>query len=121
MTDSGQDCYGKTRKAGNESCALSQCLPDAHFLELWRRAVTVLRAVDPDPVIVGPSTDAFDWAYITEFLLYARDHDVLPSVINWHELMPGSNGSEIPSHHRRLRAWLRENGINASLPFAHNE
>ncbi len=102
-------------------CNLTQCLPDAHFMELWRRAVVVLRATDPDPVIVGPSTDGFDWAYITEFLLYCRDHNVLPDVINWHELTPGSNGSEIPAHHQRLRAWLVTNGINGSLPFAHNE
>ena len=102
-------------------CNLTQCLPDAHFLELWRRAVTVLRATDLDPVIVGPSTDAFDWAYITEFLLFARDNGVMPDVINWHELNRGSNGSEIPAHHRRMRLWLAANGMNASLPIAHNE
>ena len=103
------------------NCNFTQCLPDAHFLELWRRAVVTLRAADPDPVIVGPSTDGFDWAYLTEFLLYCRDNDVMPDVINWHELLPGSNGSDIPAHHAQMRAWLTENNMNASLPFAHNE
>ena len=81
----------------------------------------MLRASDPDAVIVGPSTDAFDWGYLTEFLLYCRDNGVVPDIINWHELNQGSNGSEIPAHHRRMRAWLESNGMNASLPIAHNE
>lgn len=35
----------------------------------------------PNPVIVGPSTNHFDWGYLTEFLRFARDHDVLPECV----------------------------------------
>ena len=102
-------------------CNFTQCLPDPRFKELWRRAVRLLRAIDSTAIIVGPSPDAMDWGYLSSFLLFARDDGVMPDIINWHELTPGSNGSEIPEHHVQMRAWLAANRMNDTLPIAHNE
>ena len=120
--------YVRTRSEPNTQtfwplgiCNLTQCLPDTRFKELWRRAVTILRTSDATAIIVGPSVDGWDFGYLSTFLLWAKAQEVLPDIICWHELTPGANGSEIPEHHRQMRAWLAANGINASIPIAHNE
>lgn len=62
------------------------------FFEWWKRTYVLLRQLDPNADIVGPSTIAFskeleptsyDW--VRAFLLYSAQNNVLPDVISWHE------------------------------------
>jgi hypothetical protein len=96
-------------------------VPDADWLEMWRRAVLQIRATDKTTKILGPSTNAFDFSFLTSFLSYAANHSVLPDILNWHELQ-NTNGSEIPAHHEQMRAWLRQELPSVvAIPIAHNE
>jgi hypothetical protein len=76
------------------------------FFETWRRAVVRIRRLDPDAVIVGPSTGLGD--YLREFLLYAKEKDVLPDVVSWHELWPGNLEQ---NHAASVRMFMSLNGI----------
>lgn len=80
------------------------------FFETWRRSVLQIRKVDPFAVIVGPSIGTFDPKFMEEFLLYAKEHDVLPNVLSWHELA-SRNAKEIQSHVEYMRHFMAQNGI----------
>lgn len=96
-------------------------VPDADWLEMWRRSVLLIRATDNATKILGPSTNAFDFSFLTRFLSYAANHSVLPDILNWHELQ-NTNGSEIPGHHEKMRTWLRQELPSAAaIPIGHNE
>ena len=96
-------------------------VPDADWLEMWRRSVLLIRATDNETKILGPSTNAFDFSFLTRFLIYAANNSVLPDILNWHELQ-NTNGSEVPGHHEKMRAWLRQEVPSAAtMPIAHNE
>ncbi|HET6859969.1 MAG TPA: CBM35 domain-containing protein, partial [Streptomyces sp.] len=60
------------------------------FLADWRTAFRRIRALDPDARIAGPNEAGYDRRLLPEFLAYAKRHDVLPDVMTWHELSPGS-------------------------------
>jgi hypothetical protein len=85
------------------------------FFETWRRAAAKIRSLDPDVVIVGPSTGLGQ--YLNEFLLYARDKNVLPDVVSWHELWPGNLEHD---HVGTVRRFMAANGI-ADRPVSINE
>ena len=69
-------------------CANGCSLPDAPFLEVWRRTVLALRAADKvsPGKIVGPSINAFDFGYLKAFVNYTVQNDVVPDALDWHEL-----------------------------------
>ncbi len=83
------------------------------FFETWRRSHALIRARQPNAVIVGPSIAYYDAAYLEAFLLYAKTHAVLPDVLSWHELTPQSPGL-IPSRVAAMRAFLSSNAIPIS-------
>ncbi len=87
------------------------------FFETWRRAVVKIRRLDPDAVIVGPSASTGVWDYLHEFLLYAKEKDVLPDVVSWHELYPGNLEH---NHAAAVRLFMSANGI-AERPVSINE
>jgi hypothetical protein len=85
------------------------------FFETWRLAVVKIRSLDPDAVIVVPSTGLSP--YLDEFLLYARDKSMLPDVVSWHELWPGNLEHD---HVGTVRRFMAANGI-ADRPVSINE
>jgi xylan 1,4-beta-xylosidase len=83
------------------------------FFDTWRRSHRIIRAKIPDAVIVGPSLAYYDASYLQAFLLYAREHDVLPDVLSWHELQPRSPAS-IVERVNEMRAFLAEHKMGIS-------
>jgi len=79
------------------------------FEEAWREAVVTIRALSPGAVIVGPSLNGFAQSYLQAFLLYARDHNVLPDVLSWHEF---TYPTDMTGNIAAIRAWMVSNGIN---------
>ncbi|MBP9699738.1 cellulase family glycosylhydrolase [Candidatus Woesebacteria bacterium] len=62
------------------------------FFEWWKRTYVLLRQLDPQAEIVGPSTIAFSktlepnsYEWVRAFLLYSAQNNVLPDIISWHE------------------------------------
>ena len=83
----------------------------AQFFETWRRGYNVIRTLEPDATIVGPSLAAYHdpntFFTVKEFLIYARDHDVLPDVLSWHEWHP----QNLIPHVTDVRTFMAANGI----------
>ncbi|WP_044638069.1 hypothetical protein [Siansivirga zeaxanthinifaciens] len=89
---------------------------EERFLETWRRAVQIIRDKQPDAVIVGPSyTKEFPYSKITDFLLYAKKNNVLPTALCWHEMH--SDGNLVVEHTAQLRKFMAEHDI--TIPQFH--
>jgi len=84
------------------------------FFAAWKHAYQRIRSNDSSAVIVGPSVTGYDrythGQYLTNFLLYAQSNNVLPDVVNWHEL---SGCKSINADVQAVRAFMASNGIPA--------
>lgn len=97
----------------------------AQFFETWKHAFETIRAKDPNAKIVGPSIAYFvtkganptQAGWLKPFLIYARDNNVLPDVVSWHEMV---NPNEIPAQVQLVREFMAANGI-ANRPISVNE
>lgn len=96
----------------------------AQFFETWKHAYQRVRAKDTNAVIVGPSiayfvtpTSPTRAGWLKSFLLYARDNNVLPNIVSWHEMV---NPKEIPAQVQMVRDFMATNGI-AARPIDVNE
>ena len=97
----------------------------AQFFETWKHAHQRVRAKDPNAVIKGPSIAYFVTqganpiraGWLKAFLLYARDNNVLPDIVSWHEMV---NPKEIPDQVQMIRAFMAANAIS-SRPIDVNE
>ncbi|HEV8605920.1 MAG TPA: hypothetical protein VGQ99_11165 [Tepidisphaeraceae bacterium] len=58
------------------------------YLVLWYRTVKRIRSIDPNAIIAGPGAGPFDAGWIGGFLKVAKEYEVLPDVICWHEKDP---------------------------------
>jgi hypothetical protein len=81
------------------------------WLETWKRGVQTIRAMDPNATIVGPSISSYDNSFLSmhDFLTFARDNNVLPNVISWHQF----NG-DFTANVNDLRAFTAAQGINVN-------
>jgi hypothetical protein len=88
------------------------------FKETWTRGYRIIRDLNPDAVIVGPSNSGFDTNLfsVIDFLAFAHELDVLPDLVSWHEWHP----SRIVPHVEETRAFMEENGI-PEIPISINE
>lgn len=73
---------------------------DKQFFETWKRGYQLIKKLDPNLKIIGPSTENFGTeladhdadgngkieSYMKEFLGYAKNNNVIPDILNWHEL-----------------------------------
>ncbi len=76
----------------------------------------LIKDLDPGARVAGPNTCLL-WPEVRDFLEFARDHDVLPDVVTWHEL---SSPAEIRTNVARYREMERALGIGP-LPVNINE
>src|SRR4051794_37345256 len=56
------------------------------FNDFWAQTYAELRRLDPDEKIVGPAMAGYNASFLTNFLTYCKDHNVLPDIVAWHEL-----------------------------------
>ncbi len=89
--------------------------PRAYFAA-WQEAYRLIKGLDPGARIAGPNTCVL-YPEVRDFLRFAKEHDVLPDVVTWHEL---SSPAEVRTNVARYRAWERELGIGP-LPVNLNE
>jgi hypothetical protein len=82
------------------------------FFQTWAYAVRKLKGLDPDAVIVGPSLNQFLQEWLEDFLIFARDSNVLPDVLCWHEIHNWHSPTEIPEHIRIMKEFMNQNGID---------
>ena len=71
--------------------------------------------------IVGPSINQFDFGFLQAFVNYTVAHDVVPDILDWHELQPDSVSST-SQHHTTMRQWLSAHHPTlADIPIGHGE
>jgi hypothetical protein len=89
--------------------------PRAYFAA-WQEAYHLIKGLHPEARIAGPNTCVL-YPEVKDFLEFAKEHDVLPDVVTWHEL---SSPAEVRTNVARYREWERELGIGP-LPVNLNE
>jgi hypothetical protein len=56
------------------------------FLAAWKTVVLRLRAADPGARVAGPNFASYHATAMKRFLEFARDNEVVPDLLTWHEL-----------------------------------
>ena len=67
------------------------------FNDGWKNTYLRVKTLDTTTKIVGPSIDKYDATWMSNFLTYAKNNNVLPDIISWHELgNPEGNNVDNP-------------------------
>ncbi|WP_161594211.1 CBM35 domain-containing protein [Paenibacillus sp. CFBP13512] len=97
------------------------------FNEGWKKTYLRVKAKDKNTKIIGPSITNYNESWLRDFLTYARDNNVLPDIISWHELgapegeyLDGPAPQYISNHMKAYRALETELGIK-HVPISINE
>jgi len=90
------------------------------FFEWWVRSFRLLRRLDPEKPITGPSVTSLQWSpgWTEAFLVYARNHDTLPDILGWHSM--SGKGQKIEPDVKSMQGFLARNGIKINR-FETNE
>jgi len=65
------------------------------FYTLWENTYDLIRLLDPNEKIIGPSDGYYDHDRMYNFLAYCVSNDCVPDIICWHELSSNGSGSYI--------------------------
>ena len=79
------------------------------YYETFDRAYTIIKAIDTEAVVTGPTAAVYSFAYLTSFLKYCKAHGCVPDILTWHELT--RTVPDIKGHVEEIRAWCRANDI----------
>ena len=115
-TDASRDVYVPFNEPNNIWYSLNPSASDfpsqmAQFEQDWTAVYHRIRADDPGALIAGPNTSYYDPTVMSDFLSYAKASDVLPDIITWHELSPGSL-QNYPASHASVVALEKQDGIS---------
>ena len=89
------------------------------YYEMWDRTYRLIRDVDPDAKIIGPSYDRDYVRGLREFMMHTVEAGTVPDIVSWHELGP-EEGLEVEQHVEYWRSLEREFGVGP-LPISINE
>lgn len=84
------------------------------FFETWKRAVNIIKSMDSNARIAGPSVAWYDVGFMQNFLIYARDNNVLPNTLIWHELNAYEGSMYISYRVNEMNSWMSSNGISVN-------
>jgi len=60
------------------------------YTECWKPTYDLIRSMDPEAKIIGPSYSWYNPNKVSEFMTYCKKNDCLPDVMSWHQW--GSDG-----------------------------
>jgi hypothetical protein len=89
------------------------------YFEMWDRTYRLIRELDPDTPIIGPSYDRDYEAGLREFMTHVAEADTVPDIVSWHELGPES-GLDVEEHIGMYRDIERDLGVEPR-PISINE
>jgi hypothetical protein len=81
------------------------------FFTTWTRTHRLIKSLDPEAELVGPSINRYDPGYLRAFLLHAKSTQTVPEVLSWHEIIEEHSPANIPGHVEDIRAFMRANSI----------
>ncbi|KAG4082118.1 hypothetical protein H8356DRAFT_339299 [Neocallimastix lanati (nom. inval.)] len=87
------------------------------FNQMWKQTYDLLRQIDPNEKIIGPSFSWYEENKMKNFLQFSKQNNCLPDIIAWHELS-GIDG--VSSHFRSYRNLEKSMGIS-ERPITINE
>lgn len=87
---------------------------DEQFLDTWKRAYLLIRQESPNLKIVGPSLAKYDFEYMKKFLTYAKNNNLLPDILSWHELQDEFGTEGLTTRVTQIKNWMSQNSINIS-------
>ena len=67
------------------------------YYEMWDRTYRLIRDLDPDAKIIGPSFDRDYVRGLREFMSHTVEAGTVPDIVSWHELGP-EEGLEVEQH-----------------------
>ncbi len=85
------------------------------FSTLWEPTYDLIRELDPEARIIGPSDSYYNRTRIEEFLDYCIENECLPDIIAWHELGGPNNVSANILNYRNLERELRIDNLPISI------
>lgn len=85
---------------------------------LWKQTYNLIRSLDSNAKIIGPSYSYYNHSTMSSFLSYCKNNNCLPDIMGWHEL--GGGAGAIPGNISDYRALETSLGISA-LPISINE
>jgi hypothetical protein len=89
------------------------------YFEMWDRTYRLIRELDPDTPIIGPSYDRDYENGLRQFMTHAVSSGTVPDIVSWHELGP-EEGLHVSEHVAFYRELEKELGIGP-LPISINE
>lgn len=89
----------------------------AQFFEWWRDTYRLLKQIDPGCLVSGPSTATYNASWMNEFLTYAKNNQVVPDILSWHE-MSAVTPTALENNVVSARTIITNLGIN--IPYFHN-
>ncbi|HEY8473212.1 MAG TPA: LamG-like jellyroll fold domain-containing protein [Natronosporangium sp.] len=89
------------------------------YFEMWDRTYRLIRQLDPDAPIIGPSYDRNYQNGLREFFEHVVEAGTVPDIVSWHELGP-EEGLHVTEHVAFYRELERELGFGP-LPISINE
>lgn len=89
------------------------------FNEFWTRTYNVIRSIDTETPIVGPSWAWYESGKMRDFLTHARDTNTLPDTIVWHNLQDHAY-NDLGGHISNYRSIETDLGISPR-PISINE
>ena len=81
------------------------------FTDGWRRTYQLVRSMDSQTPIVGPTASYYFSSFISSFLSYCKTNSVLPDIVTWHELATSGN-ADIEGHVAQYRQLEQQLGIS---------
>ncbi|HEY8452761.1 MAG: LamG-like jellyroll fold domain-containing protein [Micromonosporaceae bacterium] len=89
------------------------------YFEMWDRTYRLIRELDPDAPIIGPSYDRNYRSGLRQFFTHVVEAGTVPDIVSWHELGP-EEGLHLSEHVAFYRQLERELGFGP-LPISINE
>lgn len=86
--------------------------------QLWKQTYDLIRSMDSNAKIIGPSEGYYNHSMMSTFLTYCKNNNCLPDIICWHEL--GSGAAVVSGNIDDYRTLETSLGITA-IPISINE
>jgi hypothetical protein len=82
---------------------------------LWKPTYDLIRSMDRDAKIIGPSDSYYSRSRISEFLTFCIQNNCLPDIMCWHELQGSANITSHITDYRSLEGSLGIDPLEISI------
>ncbi|WEV63729.1 Ig-like domain-containing protein [Bifidobacterium sp. ESL0732] len=113
------DANYKNGVCGIDTVASLSNLSWTKMLDDWKTMFNYIRSLEPGARIAGPNFSWYESNHYRSFLQYAKDNNVVPDIVTWHEL---SGPENFYGHYDDWKGIVNDVlGANANIPVSINE